>query len=73
MKREYCPSLRAMSPAHEYGIRGTPHSAMTWYVCQLCGFEKPRGPGSFYRPPQANADDRDHFDERLGGSRGRRR
>lgn len=33
---------------HEERVLGTPRSAMTWYVCDLCGARRPRGEGLFY-------------------------
>jgi hypothetical protein len=51
-----CPSGK--TGLHEFAVQGTPHSAMTWYVCLLCGYRKERGPGLFFREhrePTVNA------------------
>lgn len=46
-----CPSQDSPGGFHEWGILGTPSSAATWYVCRLCGVERFRGEGTFYRVP----------------------
>jgi len=48
----FCPSHRAYKGHHEPHVEGTPRSAMTWYVCGLCGAREPRGQGLFYREKQ---------------------
>lgn len=42
----HCPN--GFKGRHQERIEGTPHSAMTWYVCSTCGARRPRGPGLFY-------------------------
>jgi hypothetical protein len=49
--RGICQSSRAYNGHHEPYIAGTPRSAMTWYVCSLCGAREPRGQGAFYGVP----------------------
>lgn len=49
--RGFCQSNRAYKGHHEPHIEGTPRSAMTWYVCRLCGAREPRGQGAFYGLP----------------------
>lgn len=48
MKRD-CPY--SSNGRHERSIVGNPRSAMTWYVCDLCGATEPRGQGLFYGRP----------------------
>lgn len=53
--RGVCQSNRAYKGHHEPHIEGTPRSAMTWYVCSLCGAREPRGQGAFYGIPTLEA------------------
>lgn len=47
-----CESSMAYKGHHEPHVEGTPRSAMTWYVCSLCGKREPRGQGSFHGMPR---------------------
>jgi len=38
---------------HHWEVEGTPRSKMTYYQCRDCGAKKPRGPGAFYKEPNA--------------------
>jgi len=49
--RGLCQSNSAYRGMHEPYVEGTPRSAMTWYVCRLCGQREPRGMGAFYGQP----------------------
>jgi hypothetical protein len=49
--RGICQSNSAYRGMHEPYVEGTPRSAMTWYVCRLCGQREPRGMGAFYGQP----------------------
>lgn len=46
---EDCPARSAINRVHEYCVEGTPRSAKTWYVCDLCGKRVARGQGLFYK------------------------
>ncbi len=50
--RGVCQSHSSYEGMHEPYIEGTPRSAMTWYVCRLCGAREPRGQGAFYGFPR---------------------
>jgi hypothetical protein len=47
-----CQDHRAVGGMHEFRIEGTPRSAMTFYVCGLCGNTQERGRGAFHGMPQ---------------------
>lgn len=47
-----CESGRSYKGHHEPHVEGTPRSAMTWYVCSLCGKREPRGRGLFHGMPR---------------------
>lgn len=49
--RGICQSSRAYRGFHEPYIEGTPHAAMTWAVCRLCGQREQRGAGAFHGMP----------------------
>ena len=52
--RGVCQSNRAYKGHHEPHVEGTPRSAMTWWVCSLCGAREPRGQGAFYGLPRSD-------------------
>jgi hypothetical protein len=55
---DYCNAHNSFRGKHEWVIQGTPRSAMTWYLCSLCGKRDPRGEGLFYNkdnPPKDSA------------------
>lgn len=53
--QDVCQSNRAYRGMHEPRVEGTPRSAMTWTVCDLCGQREPRGQGLFYGRPTWDA------------------